>query len=79
MCHESLLSPGGPGKTRSADDFVSLLEDLEQRVFGPLPDETWSTRATATTPPSARSARSSRSGASAAGDPTDRRAQRVHP
>ena len=34
------LFPGGPGKTSSPDDFVSLLDDLEERVFGPLPDET---------------------------------------
>jgi glyoxylase-like metal-dependent hydrolase (beta-lactamase superfamily II) len=35
------LFPGGPGKTWSAEDFASLLDDLEERVFGPLPDETW--------------------------------------
>ena len=35
------LFPGGPGKTWSADDFVSLIDDLEERVFGTLPDETW--------------------------------------
>jgi glyoxylase-like metal-dependent hydrolase (beta-lactamase superfamily II) len=35
------LFPGGPGKTWSTDDFVSLIDDLEERVFGPLPDETW--------------------------------------
>jgi len=35
------LFPGGPGKTRSADDFASLMDDLEERVFGTLPDETW--------------------------------------
>ncbi|MGI8813951.1 MAG: MBL fold metallo-hydrolase [Pseudonocardia sp.] len=35
------LFPGGPGKTWSADDFQSLIGDLEERVFGPLPDETW--------------------------------------
>ncbi len=35
------LFPGGPGKTWSPDDFVSLMDDLEQRVFGVLPDETW--------------------------------------
>jgi glyoxylase-like metal-dependent hydrolase (beta-lactamase superfamily II) len=33
--------PGGPGKTWSADDFTSLMDDLEERVFGTLPDETW--------------------------------------
>ena len=35
------LFPGGPGKTWSSEDFVSLIDDLEQRVFGTLPDETW--------------------------------------
>jgi glyoxylase-like metal-dependent hydrolase (beta-lactamase superfamily II) len=35
------LFPGGPGKTWSAEDFVTLIDDLESRVFGVLPDETW--------------------------------------
>jgi glyoxylase-like metal-dependent hydrolase (beta-lactamase superfamily II) len=35
------LFPGGPGRTTSPEDFTSLMDDLEQRVFGPLPDETW--------------------------------------
>jgi glyoxylase-like metal-dependent hydrolase (beta-lactamase superfamily II) len=35
------LFPGGPGKTMNPKDFTSLMDDLEQRVFGPLPDETW--------------------------------------
>jgi glyoxylase-like metal-dependent hydrolase (beta-lactamase superfamily II) len=35
------LFPGGPGKTGSPDDFASLMNDLEERVFGTLPDETW--------------------------------------
>ena len=36
------LFPGGPGNTRgNAADFTSLLDDLEERVFGALPDETW--------------------------------------
>lgn len=35
------LFPGGPGKTNSPEDFSSLLGDLEERVFGTLPDETW--------------------------------------
>lgn len=34
------LFPGGPGKTWSAEDFTSLMDDLEERVFGVLPDET---------------------------------------
>ncbi|MGH3752393.1 MAG: MBL fold metallo-hydrolase [Pseudonocardiaceae bacterium] len=35
------LFPGGPGKTWSAADFTSLIDDLESRVFDQLPDETW--------------------------------------
>jgi glyoxylase-like metal-dependent hydrolase (beta-lactamase superfamily II) len=35
------LFPGGPGKTASPADFTSLMDDLEERVFGPLPDATW--------------------------------------
>jgi len=35
------LFPGGPGKTGSPTDFVTLMDDLERKVFGPLPDSTW--------------------------------------
>ncbi|MCH1866725.1 MBL fold metallo-hydrolase [Nocardioides sp. CFH 31398] len=35
------LFPGGPGKTWSAEDNASLLDDLEAKVFGTLPDSTW--------------------------------------
>jgi glyoxylase-like metal-dependent hydrolase (beta-lactamase superfamily II) len=35
------LFPGGPGKTTSPADFTSLMDDLESRVFGELPDDTW--------------------------------------
>jgi glyoxylase-like metal-dependent hydrolase (beta-lactamase superfamily II) len=35
------LFPGGPGKTWAAEDFTSLLDDLEARIFGVLPDDTW--------------------------------------
>ncbi len=35
------LFPGGPGRTSGGDDFDSLMDDLEQRVFGVLPDDTW--------------------------------------
>jgi glyoxylase-like metal-dependent hydrolase (beta-lactamase superfamily II) len=35
------LFPGGPGKTTNPEDFASLMGDLEERVFGPLPDDTW--------------------------------------
>jgi len=35
------LFPGGAGKTWSAGDFESLVNDLEHKVFDRLPDETW--------------------------------------
>jgi len=35
------LFPGGPGKTWSPADFTSLIDDLESRIFGVLPDDTW--------------------------------------
>jgi len=35
------LFPGGPGMTTNPTDFNSLMDDLESRVFGTLPDETW--------------------------------------
>jgi glyoxylase-like metal-dependent hydrolase (beta-lactamase superfamily II) len=35
------LFPGGPGRTTSPEDFTSLMDDLEARVFDELPDETW--------------------------------------
>jgi glyoxylase-like metal-dependent hydrolase (beta-lactamase superfamily II) len=35
------LFPGGPGKTAGAQNFSSLMDDLETRVFGELPDDTW--------------------------------------
>jgi glyoxylase-like metal-dependent hydrolase (beta-lactamase superfamily II) len=35
------LFPGGPGKTGNPKDFTSLMDDLEERIFGVLPDETW--------------------------------------
>ena len=34
------LFPGGPGKTDSPADFVSLMDDLEERVFGEFSDDT---------------------------------------
>ena len=33
------LFPGGPGKTWSKEDFASLMDDLKERVFGQLPDD----------------------------------------
>ena len=35
------LFPGGVGKTPSTQAFTSLLDDVEQRVFAVLPDDTW--------------------------------------
>ena len=35
------LFPGGVGKTTSADDFTSLIDDVESKLFDRLPDETW--------------------------------------
>jgi glyoxylase-like metal-dependent hydrolase (beta-lactamase superfamily II) len=35
------LFPGGPGRTTGPTDFNSLMTDLEEKVFGRLPDETW--------------------------------------
>jgi len=35
------LFPGGVGKTLSPEDFASLMDDVEGRIFGELPDETW--------------------------------------
>ncbi|MBO0882502.1 MAG: MBL fold metallo-hydrolase [Mycobacterium sp.] len=35
------LFPGGVGKTSSPETFTSLIDDVEQRIFAELPDETW--------------------------------------
>jgi glyoxylase-like metal-dependent hydrolase (beta-lactamase superfamily II) len=35
------LFPGGVGKTWSPEDFRQLIDDVEQRIFATLPDETW--------------------------------------
>jgi glyoxylase-like metal-dependent hydrolase (beta-lactamase superfamily II) len=35
------LFPGGVGRTWSPEDFTSLINDVEERLFGELPDETW--------------------------------------
>ncbi|MCF6743621.1 MBL fold metallo-hydrolase [Blastococcus sp. KM273128] len=35
------LFPGGVGRTWSAEDFASLVDDVEQRLFAVLPDGTW--------------------------------------
>lgn len=35
------LFPGGPGRTSTPEDFRSLMDDLEARVFGVYDDATW--------------------------------------
>jgi glyoxylase-like metal-dependent hydrolase (beta-lactamase superfamily II) len=35
------LFPGGHGSTVSVEDHLTLMDDLEAKVFGPLPDDTW--------------------------------------
>jgi glyoxylase-like metal-dependent hydrolase (beta-lactamase superfamily II) len=35
------LFPGGHGRTTAEEDHGSLMDDLEERVFGVLPDDTW--------------------------------------
>jgi glyoxylase-like metal-dependent hydrolase (beta-lactamase superfamily II) len=35
------LFPGGPGRTTHPTDFTSLMDDLEERIFGRLDDDTW--------------------------------------
>jgi glyoxylase-like metal-dependent hydrolase (beta-lactamase superfamily II) len=35
------LFPGGPGRTTNPKEFTSLMDGLEEKVFGALPDETW--------------------------------------
>jgi hypothetical protein len=61
--------PGGVGNTQQDPArFASLIDDVEQRLFGTLPDDTWVYPATAGTRPSALSARTARRSAPAAGD-----------
>jgi glyoxylase-like metal-dependent hydrolase (beta-lactamase superfamily II) len=35
------LFPGGVGKTWAPEDFTQLIDDVEERIFGVLPDDTW--------------------------------------
>lgn len=35
------LFPGGIGRTWAPEDFDSLIDDVSQRIFEPLPDDTW--------------------------------------
>jgi glyoxylase-like metal-dependent hydrolase (beta-lactamase superfamily II) len=32
--------PGGVGRTWSPEDFATLVDDVEERLFGALPDDT---------------------------------------
>jgi glyoxylase-like metal-dependent hydrolase (beta-lactamase superfamily II) len=35
------LFPGGPGRTTTPEDFASIMDDLEAKVFDRLADDTW--------------------------------------
>jgi len=35
------LFPGGAGRTTHPADFKRLMDDLEEKIFGRLPDDTW--------------------------------------
>jgi glyoxylase-like metal-dependent hydrolase (beta-lactamase superfamily II) len=35
------LFPGGVGKTQTPENFTSLIDDVEARIFDVLPDDTW--------------------------------------
>lgn len=35
------LFPGGPGRTTTPEDFTHLMDDLERKIFGVMPDSTW--------------------------------------
>jgi len=35
------LFPGGPGRTQTPEAFNTLMDDLAERVFDRLPDDTW--------------------------------------
>jgi glyoxylase-like metal-dependent hydrolase (beta-lactamase superfamily II) len=35
------LFPGGPGRTTREKDFTSLMNDLQERIFGSFGDDTW--------------------------------------
>jgi glyoxylase-like metal-dependent hydrolase (beta-lactamase superfamily II) len=35
------LFPGGVGRTTGGEDFDSLINDVERKLFGALPDSTW--------------------------------------
>ena len=61
--------PGGVGNTqKDPERFASLIEDVEQRLFGTLPDETWVPGPRQGHHDRGRAPRPSGSGANAAGD-----------
>jgi len=35
------LFPGGVGRTQSPEDFTHLIDDVESKLFGRFPDDTW--------------------------------------
>lgn len=35
------LFPGGPGRTTTPVEFTRIMDGLEARIFGELPDDTW--------------------------------------
>jgi glyoxylase-like metal-dependent hydrolase (beta-lactamase superfamily II) len=35
------LFPGGPGRTTNPQELASLMDDLEEKIFGRLPDDAW--------------------------------------
>lgn len=37
----TLCFPGGVGRTTSPEDFPSLINGVESRIFDMLPDDTW--------------------------------------
>jgi glyoxylase-like metal-dependent hydrolase (beta-lactamase superfamily II) len=62
------LFPGGPGNTdKDASRFAQLMDDLERRVFGALPDDTWVYPGHGADTTLGASGRRCRSGAPAAG------------
>ena len=38
--HRARVFPGGPGRTTSPEDFASLMNDLESKIFGRFHDDT---------------------------------------
>ena len=38
--HRARVFPGGPGRTTSPEDFASLMNDLESKIFGRFDDDT---------------------------------------